>query len=198
MRVLASSAQAERHFQQSRFLGILEPVTSPEAARAELRAAKARYGDATHVVHAFRTGEDNSETCGSSDDGEPSGTAGRPVLDVLRGSGGGQALLLVVRWFGGTKLGTGGLVKAYGDTAKAVIASAVWKELRHWVVAEVSVEWNEYRPLKARLVADGAQCEEEFGAAVVLKAQVPLEAFEEIQRFTVDLTRGRCRWRRID
>lgn len=196
MRVLAGPAEVELFFQKSRFLGILEPVTDPEMARWHLKEAKARYAGATHVVHAFRTGADGSETQGCSDDGEPSGTAGRPVLDVLKGAaGGGQALLLVVRWFGGTKLGTGGLVKAYGDTAKAVVSAAPWEELRAWVEARVTVDWAEHRPLRNELTALGAQVvSEDFSEGVTVVAKIPAEAFEGLQTTTIDLTRGRSRW----
>ena len=194
MRILGAPAQVELVIQRSRFLGLLYPVSDPEQARSLLKQVKARYAEATHVVHAFRTGADGSETMGCSDDGEPSGTAGRPVLDVLKGAGGGKSLLLVVRWFGGTKLGTGGLVKAYGDTAKAVIAAAVWEELRLWVKARITVDWPEHRPLKNELASLGAHVEETFGASVILDARIPAEAFEALQTRTIDLTRGRTRW----
>jgi putative IMPACT (imprinted ancient) family translation regulator len=90
-------------------------------------------------------------------------------------------------------------VKAYGDTAKAVIAAASWEELRVWVAARVTVDWAEHRPLKAELAARGARVDtEEFGAGVTLVARIPGEAFEGLQTFTVDLTRGRCRWTRLE
>lgn len=196
MRILSGPAETEIIVQKSRFLGLLEPVGDPEEARARLKEAKARYADATHVVHAFRTGPEGSETMGCSDDGEPSGTAGRPVLDVLKGAGGGQALLLVVRWFGGTKLGTGGLVKAYGDTAKAVVAAARWEELRRWVQASVTVDWSDHRPLKNELEVIGARIEaEDFASGVAVQAKIPEEVFEALQARTIDLTRGKSRWR---
>jgi uncharacterized YigZ family protein len=195
MRILGAPAQVELTIQRSRFLGVLEAVADAEEARQRLKAAKALYADATHVVHAFRTGPDGSETQGCSDDGEPSGTAGRPVLDVLKGQGGGNALLFVVRWFGGVKLGTGGLVRAYGDTAKAVVASAVWEERRLWVKASVMVDWGEHRLLKNDLTAAGAEIEsEDFAVGVTVSARIPVEAFDALQRRTVDLTRGRARW----
>jgi uncharacterized YigZ family protein len=195
MRILAAPHQCELIVQKSKFWGILEPVTDPERARLRLKEAKGRFADASHVVHAFRTGPEGSETMGCSDDGEPSGTAGRPVLDVLKGAGGGQALLLVVRWFGGTKLGTGGLVKAYGDTAKALVSGALWEELRVWVEARVTVDWAEHRPLRNELVALGAQVSfEDFASGVLMAARIPAEVFESLQAWTVDLTRGRSRW----
>jgi len=195
MRILRAPAQIELVFQRSRFLGLLEPVVDPEAARARLKEAKSQYVDATHVVHAFRTGPEGSQTLGCSDDGEPPGTAGRPVLDVLKGAGGSNSLLLVVRWFGGTKLGTGGLVKAYGDTAKAVVAAASWEELRVWVQARVTVDWGEHRALRAELATSEAVVDaENFGDGVTLEAHIPVEVFGELQIRTIDLTRGKSQW----
>lgn len=195
MRILAGPHRVELTVQKSRFLGLLEPVADPEAARTLLKSTKAHFADATHVVHAFRTGPEGGETLGCSDDGEPPGTAGRPVLEVLKGAGGGQALILVVRWFGGTKLGTGGLVKAYSETAKALVTGATWEERRSWVQGRVTVDWPEHRPLVQNLAALGAVVEsEEFEAGVTVVARVPAEAWGELQVWTVDLTRGRARW----
>ncbi len=195
MRVLVGSAQAELVRLRSRFLGIIEPISDPEAARSRLKLAKERFADADHVVHAFRVGAEGSEIHGCGDDGEPSGTAGRPVLDVLSGQGGGNALLLVVRWFGGTKLGTGGLVQAYGDCAKAVIAAAVWEVQRDWVSASVTVTFAEHRILKTLLAgSEGRVAAEEFGVDVLVRASIPREALEDLQTRTLDLTRGRTSW----
>jgi len=195
MRVLVRPARVELIVQKSRFWGFLEPVPDPEAARARLKEAKGTYSDATHVVHAFRTGFAGSETLGCSDDGEPPGTAGRPVLDVLQGAGGGNALLLVVRWFGGTKLGTGGLVKAYGDTAKAVIAAADWEEYASTVRARVTVDWSDLRAIRNELTAVSATVDREsFDQGAILEATIPEVSFAQIQQRTVDLTRGRSRW----
>ncbi len=96
--------------------------------RSVLKEQKQKYSDATHVCHAFVFGK-NAEIMGMSDDGEPGGTAGRPMLDVLKGSGSTNVLVTVTRWFGGTLLGTGGLVHAYKDCAKAVLEATVFEEL---------------------------------------------------------------------
>lgn len=195
MRILCGPAQAELIVMRSRFLGLLEPVADPEEARIRLKEAKAEFSDATHVVHAFRTGLEGSETMGCSDDGEPSGTAGRPALDVLKGSGGGNALLLIVRWFGGTKLGTGGLVRAYGDTAKAVVGAALWQEFQASLAIRITVDWSEHRALMKELAALGATIEAEtFSSGVTIDADVAAELFDTLQARTVDLTRGRARW----
>ncbi len=121
MKVLLEETGSEFTVKGSRFLAEVFPVTTQAEAREKLNLQKKKYADATHVVHAFICGL-SCEVCGMSDDGEPSGTAGRPVLDVLKGSGITNILLTVTRWFGGTLLGTGGLVKAYGDSAKQVLA----------------------------------------------------------------------------
>ena len=121
--MLTGYAVSETLVKHSRFIAELLPCTSQSEARELLKSQKAKYADASHVVHAFVTGP-SAEIRGMSDDGEPSGTAARPVLDVLCGRKCTNALLTVTRYFGGTLLGTGGLVKAYGDAAKAVIEKA--------------------------------------------------------------------------
>ena len=123
MDALTGYAVFETLVKHSRFIAELLPCASQSEARELLKSQKAKYADASHVVHAFVTGP-SAEIRGMSDDGEPSGTAARPVLDVLCGRKCTNALLTVTRYFGGTLLGTGGLVKAYGDAAKAVIEKA--------------------------------------------------------------------------
>ena len=121
MKILTKQVKAEIVVKGSRFLAEAIPCQKQNEARAILKAQKEKYADATHVVHAFMLGK-AGEVMGMSDDGEPSGTAGRPVLDVLRGSGATDIMLTVTRWFGGTLLGTGGLVKAYGGAAKELLS----------------------------------------------------------------------------
>ena len=112
----------------SRFLAELFTVRTPEEARATLAETRTRHQDGGHVVHAFAVGP-QANILGCSDDGEPSGTAGRPVLEVLTGSKITNVILTVTRWWGGTKLGTGGLVRAYSTSAQGVIATAVTREI---------------------------------------------------------------------
>jgi len=121
MKILTKQVKAEIVVKGSRFLAEAIPCQKQDEARAILKAQKEKYADATHVVHAFMLGK-AGEVMGMSDDGEPSGTAGRPVLDVLKGSGATDIMLTVTRWFGGTLLGTGGLVKAYGGAAKELLS----------------------------------------------------------------------------
>ncbi|MEL7625411.1 MAG: YigZ family protein [Anaerolineaceae bacterium] len=113
----------------SRFITNLAPAVSAEEARAFIAEIKKRHPAATHHVPAFVIGHGNSIITHSSDDGEPSGTAGRPALAVLQGSGLGNVVVVVTRYFGGTKLGMGGLVKAYGDAVREVLKKVRYAEL---------------------------------------------------------------------
>lgn len=117
----AAPAETELLVVNSRFIASLSPAFSVEEARAFQKSIRQRFPDATHHVPAFVIGHGNSVITHCSDDGEPSGTAGRPALAVLQGSGLGDAAAVVTRYFGGTLLGTGGLVKAYGDAVREVL-----------------------------------------------------------------------------
>jgi len=105
----------------SRFIASLSPANTVEEARTFIAEVKKQHPTATHHVPAFVIGHGKSVITHCSDDGEPSGTAGRPALAVLQGSGLGNVVVVVTRYFGGTKLGTGGLVKAYGDAVREVL-----------------------------------------------------------------------------
>ena len=123
---IESPASAEIEVKRSRFLAEIFPVFSQKEARELLKAQKEKHKGATHVVHAFAVGA--AQVCGCSDDGEPSGTAGRPVLNALKGARLTDCMITVTRWFGGTLLGMGGLARAYADAAKSVIAAAKVRE----------------------------------------------------------------------
>src|SRR5215216_7189866 len=106
----------------SRFIATLVPAFNIDEARSFLARIRHEFGDASHNVPAYIIGGGNTVTEYFSDDGEPSGTAGKPTLMVLRGSGLGDVAVVITRYFGGTLLGTGGLVRAYGAAVKAVLA----------------------------------------------------------------------------
>jgi uncharacterized YigZ family protein len=118
--VPARQATAEIREKGSRFLAVVFPVAAEAEARDLLAACDRQYAGASHVCWAQRLGWPARER--SADAGEPSGTAGAPILRVLRGAGLSDALLIVVRWFGGIKLGKGGLARAYSAAAKAALA----------------------------------------------------------------------------
>ncbi|GKT11492.1 MAG: hypothetical protein ISEC1_P0456 [Thiomicrorhabdus sp.] len=115
-------AKAEIEIKKSRFIGYAKGVASREAGMAWLAEIKAEYPDARHHCWAYLIGNPNCATnAGMGDDGEPSGTAGKPILNVLNHKGIGDIMIIVVRYFGGVKLGAGGLTRAYGQAAQAVM-----------------------------------------------------------------------------
>jgi uncharacterized YigZ family protein len=115
----SGEARAEVREKGSRFLAILGPAADEEGAKARLGALEREFQDATHHCWAWRLGDPPRER--SSDAGEPAGTAGVPILQVLRGAGLSDVLAVVVRWFGGTKLGKGGLARAYAAAAREAL-----------------------------------------------------------------------------
>ncbi|GAA1964816.1 hypothetical protein GCM10009817_00720 [Terrabacter lapilli] len=128
---LAAPATAELEVRRSRFICDVAPASSEEAARAFVEQVRSTSRDARHHCTAYVLGADGA-TLRSNDDGEPSGTAGAPMLDVLRGRGLTDVVAVVTRWFGGTLLGTGGLIRAYGDAVSLALdgATVVARELR--------------------------------------------------------------------
>ncbi|MCD6640740.1 MAG: YigZ family protein [Nocardioides sp.] len=133
---IARDGVAEIEVKHSRFLCTLQRVTSEEQARALVARLRKEHWDARHHCSAFVIGPEASLQR-SSDDGEPAGTAGAPMLEVLRGAGVSDVAAVVTRWFGGTLLGAGGLVRAYGDAVRAALDEV--GTLRRSLVAEVAL-----------------------------------------------------------
>lgn len=113
---------------RSRFITYCQKVSRPEEFKQLLNSLKKQYPDARHFCYGFRIGPLNSSLRGFSDDGEPSGTAGMPILNVIDHSDFSDVAIIVVRYFGGTKLGTGGLARAYSEAANSVLKSMQWVE----------------------------------------------------------------------
>lgn len=175
----------------SRFVATLAPVFSVEEARAFLQRMKNELSDASHHVPAYIVGHGESVTTHCSDAGEPSGTAGRPALAVLQGSGLGDAALVISRYFGGTKLGTGGLVRAYGDSARAVVAAVRRAERvpTHTLMFELPYSLLE-RARRVVAAFDGQVLDEDFTAQVVISARLPSERLAEFQSELTELSSG--------
>ena len=191
MNVLQEHAQAELVVKNSRFIAETFPVHSQAEARATLHEVKARYKDARHVVHAFVTGP-QGETSGMSDDGEPGGTAGRPVLDVLRGSAITDILLTVTRYFGGTLLGTGGLVRAYGDSAKQVLAVCRSEPLVEKRRLSFAADYPVYELIRRRYAQYHLSAvEESYAAAVAVRAEIWASEADAFASEVKDLSKGK-------
>lgn len=185
---LEQTATFEQIIKKSRFLAIALPIATEEEAKAAI-AAHAEAG-ANHNCWAWRIGA----TYRFSDDGEPSGTAGKPILAAIDGQSLTNVVVIVTRWFGGILLGSGGLVRAYGSTAAACLRSAPMVELKPSVEGLVRLDFSDLARVKARLqaIVDLGIAEEQFtatGADLVLR--VPEAEVETVSRLISDLTSGR-------
>lgn len=195
MKVLTSYVQSEFTVKGSRFLSELFPCDDQAQARNIVKAQKVKYADSTHVVHAFVIGL-GGEVMGMSDDGEPSGTAGRPALDVLKGHGCTNVVMTITRWFGGTLLGTGGLVKAYGDGAKQVLAAAdeaqAFEEYIQKKEFMFECDYSLYQIIKRNLsVFEAGDISENFGAEVTVSGKLPAIRFEEFASWLKNQSNGK-------
>jgi uncharacterized YigZ family protein len=178
----------------SRFISTLAPVFTVEEARTFIARIKKEFADATHNVPAYVIGGGNTVTEFCSDDGEPSGTSGKPALAVLRGSGLGDVAVVVTRYFGGTLLGTGGLVKAYTESTQMVV-NAVERGRRVQVhVAMVAIPYNLLE--RVRLLAGrnhGEVLGEEYAGDITMTLQFPVESFDGFQSELRELSGGKIK-----
>ena len=197
MLVLTKPVQFEEIIKGSRFLSELIPCESQAQARDILKAQKEKYADATHVVHAFIVGK-NGEVMGMSDDGEPSGTAGRPTLDVLKGRNCTNLIVTITRWFGGTLLGTGGLVKAYGNGAKQVLEAAAaqnaFEELIEKTDFVFSTDYSLYKLLKNNFVNYKLyNISEDFGTEITISGQIKADQYNDFAKLLLNLSNGKIK-----
>jgi uncharacterized YigZ family protein len=191
----AAPARAEVRVANSRFIADAAPAAGVEAARAYIAQIRAAMPDATHHVYAYLIGHGATTTMGMSDDGEPPGTAGRPVMAVLKGSGLGDVVLVVTRYFGGTLLGTGGLVHAYGDAAKAVLAVLARTEKIERRELTVTLPYTAYEPARRLAAAHaGEMLEELFAADVTLRVLLPVAQVAAFTMALEELTAGQARF----
>ena len=176
----------------SRFIATLGPVANAEEARAFLTRIRREFADASHNVPAYILGGGNTVTEYFSDDGEPSGTAGRPALTVLRGSELGDVAVVVTRYFGGTLLGTGGLVKAYTESTQ-LVAQAVGRGRRVPVhVAMAAIPYNLLERVRLMVKRNhGEVLGEDFAADITMTLQFPVESFETFQQELRELSSGK-------
>ena len=192
MKILTAPNQAELTVKRSRFIAELQTVATQEEAREALRARKEFWSGQgiTHLVHAFVIGP-QANVVGCSDDGEPPGTAGRPTLEVLKGSQITNVLLTTARFFGGIKLGTGGLVKAYGDIAKAVLAAAQTIELVPMAAFSIVCSYSNLSRIKQILQQAEASIEkEEFADTITLEGTMREEIFSATAELCRNATKG--------
>lgn len=191
-RVPAGRHQFEIVIARSRFIATADRTPSVEATRALLTDIRAEMPDATHHVYAFRVGFGNSVTEGMSDDGEPSGTAGPPVLAVVRGAEIGDVMVVVTRYFGGTKLGTGGLVRAYSEAARGVLRDLPTEEKIPRCRLAIELPYSLYAQIKRLLLEYNAVIlDERFTADVAVTVSVALPDADRLSAQIIDLSSGK-------
>jgi uncharacterized YigZ family protein len=183
---LAGPATFELEAKRSRFLARAAPVESPEAALAFLHEVS--DPQATHNCWAYRIGADYR----SSDDGEPGGSAGRPILAAIEGQGVDQVMVVVTRWYGGTNLGVGGLVRAYGGAAAECLRTAARRELVPWVGAELACGFELANAVHGLLAEFGGEkLDETFDeAGLRLRVRLPDYTIDPLARRLRDISRG--------
>ena len=191
MNILLESACSETLVKKSRFIAEIFPVKNQRDVRALLKTQKQKYADSSHVVHAFVLGK-NAEIMGMSDDSEPAGTAGRPVLAVLKGSGCTDILLTVTRYFGGTLLGTGGLVKAYTEAAQSVLALAHTEVFAEREEFGLRLSYEDYETCKRLLKKFGVKVTvEDFAENVHISGCIETALKEDFERELRDSLGGK-------
>ncbi len=176
----------------SRFISTLAPAFSIDEARAFMARIKHEFADASHNVPVYIIGGGNTVTEYFSDDGEPSGTSGKPALAVMRGSGLGDAVLVITRYFGGTLLGTGGLVKAYTESAQLAV-NAVGRGQRVPVhIAMIALPYNLLERLRLIVTRQrGEVLGEDFAADITMTVRLPVDSFESFQNDLRELSAGK-------
>ncbi|MFD0325057.1 IMPACT family protein [Lysobacter gummosus] len=186
---LAERARHQIEIKHSRFLALAAPVASPEAALAFVQ--EVADPDATHNCWAYRIGA----LYRFNDDGEPSGTAGRPILAAIDGQGCDQVVTVVTRWYGGIKLGAGGLVRAYGGAAAECLRRAARRELIVYGELDLAYAFEDIGAVHAALNAFGAEkAEERFDAdGAHVRIRLPASQLPALKDQLRDATRNRVR-----
>ncbi len=187
----AREARARIRVVNSRFIATVAPAFTVEEARTFIDRIEHEFEDATHHVPAYIIGHGASFISHCSDNGEPSGTAGPPTLAILEGSGLGDVVVVVTRYFGGTKLGTGGLVRAYSDAVREVLSvlPRAVKVPTHTVRIETSYSLFE-QIRRAVKIHQGQVLDETFAAQVTLTARLPQDLLPKLQAALQEISRG--------
>lgn len=192
-KILAEGGEGEIVEKKSRFIATFRPVNTEEEAVSFIEEMKKKYWDARHNCSAFVLGA-RAEITRCSDDGEPSGTAGRPMLEVLLGEEIRNVAVVVTRYFGGTLLGTGGLVRAYTQAVKEGLQNSKTAVMRYGTVLDMHTDYNGVGKILYLLEKQGLKVQDsEYGEAVRLTVTVPFSKKEALEKEAVQATAGKCR-----
>lgn len=177
----------EQVIEKSRFIALVFPVKTPDEINQALEQARQLYPNARHYVYAYRLYKGKLER--STDDGEPQGTGGRPILDVLQFRELWDVLVVVIRYFGGILLGTGGLTRAYGGTARQLLDQLEVSRLVPHTIYEVESGYNWYETLKYQYrLNNWVTGNEEFSATVKVEVFIREEERQKFEEWLTDFT----------
>ena len=188
-KTVSREASPEFVERRSRFIGYIKPVTTEKDALEFINSIRAKHWDATHNVYAYVLREQN--TCRYSDDNEPQGTAGMPVLDVIRKSGLTDVCIVVTRYFGGILLGGGGLVRAYSHSASLAVEAAGQIMMRSCALCSLECTYNQYGKLSSLIPENGGTVDNaDFSDKVIMDFHIPVSGLPKLQKLVTDSTSG--------
>ena len=188
----AQETRAEIVVVNSRFIATVAPVFTVDEAKAFVSRIKDEFSDASHNVSVYLIGHGQTVIAHCTDDGEPAGTAGRPALAVLQGSGLGDVAVVVTRYFGGTKLGTGGLVRAYGDAVREVLSVLPRAARVPTRTVLVAVPYSSFERVQLLIDAHGGEIQEQdFGVDVTVQARFPQDRYPAFEAALYEASNGR-------
>lgn len=184
-------AQIQFEISRSVFIATASPAFSVDEAKTFIAATKEKYSDATHNVPVYIIGHPPNVIEHCNDDGEPSGTAGRPALAVLRGSGFGDIAIVITRYFGGTKLGKGGLVRAYSDAVREVLAILPAAQKAATTICQITIPYSHVGTVQYLISThNGEALEEDYQVDVTIQAKFLDADFETFQQALREKTSG--------
>jgi uncharacterized YigZ family protein len=187
MYILAQATSFEQIINRSRFICYLYPANTADEAAELLKQIKKRHYDATHHCYAYILGETGA-TARNNDDGEPAGTAGAVIYEVLKKNELTNTLAIVVRYFGGIKLGAGGLIRAYGGTVAKAIETVNKIKIEKTISLTIEVDYAFYDQIEKNL--EPFQIEKIFSDKVIIKLKVPENRNESLTRELTNITGG--------
>ena len=183
---------SELSVKHSKFIAFCASVSDPDEADLFVKSIKKEYSDATHAPYAYILGE-RGDKSRASDDGEPSGTSGAPILDAIKGEGLTNTVVVVVRYFGGIKLGTGGLTRAYGDSALAALRVAEKDAYEKCTIYTVACDYSAAAPIQAKAFSQGGLClDTSYVNGVSLTVGIPVGQEDAFLSAVADVTSGRA------
>ena len=187
MKIVQAPCQTEELIKKSRFIGLIYPCASEALALNQLKQLHLEHPNASHIVYAYRIRSADGLICRFNDAGEPSGTAGKPIYQHLEGKQLLDTLLAVVRYFGGVKLGAGGLTRAYSQLAKQVIALADTCAFVPMMELDITLDYSHLQALSYQLKQlDGVILSQTFADTVQLRIQLPQAQHLALQPFLND------------